>query len=313
MQQLAQSLLVQGFPALQEPMPRGDMPGDAIFYSVEAFNKAQDLYRQLIDHLPTQATSKFVLSIAGGSGSGKTTLASILAYYFQAAGIGTYILSGDNYPHRIPQYNDGERLQTYRDAGQAALVAADRYDDQVKQVLEDLYAQFQDGSQLESSDYPWYQTYHQAGKRALANYLGTEKELNFPAINRVLTAFKEGQETIWLKRMGRTPDDLWYDPVNFKDIQLLIVEWTHGNHADLGPVDCRLFLNSTPQETLAYRQLRARDGQADSAFVTMVLEIEQAKLHQQAKGADLIFSKQGEVLSYQDYLSLTKGEDFYDL
>lgn len=301
------SLIEQGFPAIEEPMPRGDMPGDKIFYSDDSFEKGQTLYKELISKIDFEGEDKIIISVSGGSGSGKTTLASILAFYFEKAGIGTYILSGDNYPHRIPEYNDAERVQVYRDAAQKALVEQGLYNEGVKSVLDNIYQVFNDGSLDYLSHYDWYQTYHVAGKSALTDYLGTDKELNIPAINRVLAEFKAGKDHIWLKRMGRTPDALWYDQVNFSNIKILILEWTHGNHADLRGIDFRVFLNSTPEETMAYRKLRARDGHADSAFVTMVLGIEQDKLHQQSPMADLIFSKDGEVLDYDQYLSLIEG------
>lgn len=302
------ALMEKGFPTLEEPMPRGDMPGDKIFYNEDAFKKGQTLYKALVEAIDIDGQDKIVISVSGGSGSGKTTLASVLAFYFEKAGVGTYILSGDNYPHRIPEYNDAERVQVYRDAAQKALVEQGMYNEEVKSVLADIYQVFNDGSLEYLSQHDWYKPYHLAGQSALTDYLGTDRELNIPAINRVLAEFKAGKDQIWLKRMGRTPDALWYDQVDFSNKQILILEWTHGNHADLRGIDFRLFLNSTPEETMAYRKLRARDGHADSAFVTMVLGIEQNKLHQQSPMADLIFSKDGEVLEYEQYLSLIEGE-----
>ena len=37
--------------------------------------------------------------------------ASLLAHYLQQIGVGCYVLSGDNYPRRIPAQNDAERLR----------------------------------------------------------------------------------------------------------------------------------------------------------------------------------------------------------
>ncbi|MDO4432578.1 MAG: adenylyl-sulfate kinase [Aerococcaceae bacterium] len=308
MKEALQKWLVQGFPTLEEPMPRGDMPGDPVTYSQDSVEKAQQLYRELVEKIDFDSQERWVISLSGGSGSGKTTLASILAFYFEKAGVESYILSGDNYPNRIPQYNDAERVHRYREAGQNALVEQKMYSPEVKQVLSAIYANFNDGDLSYLTQYDWYKAYHQAGKQALTAYLGTGHELNFAAINRAIAAFKKGEDIIWLKRMGRTAEALWYDTVDFSNKKVMFVEWTHGNHAELLNLDFRLFLNSTPSETLAYRQLRARDGQADSPFVTMVLEIEQGKLHEQAAHADLIFSKAGTVLDYSDYLTLIEGE-----
>ena len=44
-----------------------------------------------------------------------------------------------------------------------------------------------------------------------------------------------------------------------------------------------------------------RDANADTAFITMVLELEQAKLEARAGAAKLIISKSCEVLSYEPF------------
>ena len=80
-----------------------------------------------------------------------------------------------------------------------------------------------------------------------------------------------------------------------------IIEWTHGNSDYYKGVDIPILLNSTPQETLAHRRARNRDGATDSPFTMMVLELEQAMLEKQAKKAKIIISKSGELLSYEDY------------
>ena len=66
-------------------------------------------------------------------------------------------------------------------------------------------------------------------------------------------------------------------------------------------MDLPILLNSTPQETLAHRKARNRDGAADSPFTTMVLEIEQKLLESEAHKAAVILSKSGELLSYAAY------------
>ena len=62
-----------------------------------------------------------VISIYGGSGSGKTTLATALQQYFLNDGTGCYLLSGDDYPHRIPKRNDEERMRVYKETGEDGL------------------------------------------------------------------------------------------------------------------------------------------------------------------------------------------------
>ena len=84
-------------------------------------------------------------------------------------------------------------------------------------------------------------------------------------------------------------------------VRVLVIEWTHGNSDFIEGVDIPVLLNSTPAETLAHRRARNRDGKTDSAFTTMVLELEQQKLDAQAHKAKLILSKAGELMDYREY------------
>jgi hypothetical protein len=104
--------------------------------------------------------------------------------------------------------------------------------------------------------------------------------------------------------MGRTDTELWYEKVDFSNVNVLVIEWTHGNSDNYEGVDFPILLNSTPQETLAHRRARNRDGATDSPFTMLVLELEQEMLMSQAHKAKLIVSKSGELLSYDDYKKL---------
>jgi hypothetical protein len=143
----------------------------------------------------------------------------------------------------------------------------------------------------------WMSVYREAGLLALTEYLGTEREIDFPMANAVIDSFKSGRDTIALKRMGQTTEDLRYESVDLSGIQVLIVEWTHGNNVLLEGIDFPVFLFSTPEETLAHRLSRGRDKNTDSPLISRVLEIEHEKLMSQVDRAALIISKDGEVLS----------------
>ena len=117
----------------------------------------------------------------------------------------------------------------------------------------------------------------------------------------IVESFKNKAEKIWLKRMGREDTELWYEEVDFSDTEILIIEWTHGNSDNYKGVDIPVLLNSTPQETMAHRKARNRDGAVDSPFTTMVLELEQDMLESQAHKAKVIVSKAGKLLSYDEY------------
>lgn len=143
---------------------------------------------------------------------------------------------------------------------------------------------------------------------ALTDYLGTPNETDFDEVNSIIARFKRGEKQIQLKRMGREITELWYENIDFSKVQVLVIEWTHGNSDYLHGVDIPILLNSTPAETLAHRRARNRDGKLDSAFTTLVLAIEQKKLEEQAGKAKVIISKAGELLSFGDYRKMMAEE-----
>lgn len=150
--------------------------------------------------------------------------------------------------------------------------------------------------------------YEELGREGLEDYLGSDKEINFKEIEKIALDFKEGAKNISLRRLGRKEDELWYDDVDFSDTDVLIIEWTHGNSDNYKGVDIPILLNSTPKETLEHRRSRNRDGATDSPFTTMVLEIEQGQIKNQAHKAKIIISKQGEILSFDEYEKLMEAE-----
>lgn len=284
------------FPALKEDMPHSDMPGDKVIVSEALLPHAQKIFRLLVKMMAEKGDEKYVISIFGGSGSGKSVTTSLLTYYLNEAGIKTYALAGDNYPRRIPMYNDAERVSVFRSEGLKGMLKENVYSAEAQKVLDDLWKKEIDSDPAEAEKYPWLRIYQVCGREALKGYLGEDKEQDYAQINEILASFKRGDEKIWLKRMGRTEDARWYDETDFSDTDVLLLEWTHSGAKQVKGIDISVCLRSTPEETKAYRLFRARDGGADSAFVTMVLEIEQEKLDKRMEDADIIISKEGEVL-----------------
>lgn len=293
------------FPEITGEIMHGDMPGDKIEINEGHKQKAKLIFPVLVEKLKKYMShnpyNRAVICVCGGSGVGKSETASLLGTALQVSGIGSYILSGDNYPHRIPAQNDAERVRVFRHGAVRGLVASGLYNENIKAVLRDLQSNDTDSAPSLCTQYPWLETYQNEGKKALAGYLGTENEQNFAEISAIIKQFKTGANELYLKRMGRTELDLWYDLVDFSDKNVLIIEWTHGNSDKYIGVDIPILLNSTPQETLEHRRSRNRDGAVDSPFITMVLEIEQRQLESQAHKAQIIVSKSGELLTYQQY------------
>ncbi|MCR5320966.1 MAG: adenylyl-sulfate kinase [Lachnospiraceae bacterium] len=286
-------------------IPHGDMPGDKVEISEEHIRKATTIFPELIGEmikvLEKGNSEKIVVAVCGGSGVGKSEIASLLAFYLGESGIGAYTLSGDNYPHRIPMYNDAERLKVFREAGMRAMAKADALTKERVEIIRDFQAKEVDADQGLLQANPWMAPYLEGGRAALKDYLGTPNETDFDEVSDIIKAFHQGQSSIYLRRMGRDDTALWYEKVDFSQVEVLLVEWTHGNSDYLQGVDIPVLLNSTPEETLAHRRARNRDGKLDSPFTMMVLALEQEKLHHQAKKAKIILSKNGELLSFAEY------------
>jgi len=282
----------------------GDMPGDSVRIGDAHLAKARAafpvLWRLLEDRLA--AGGRVVVAVSGGSGVGKSEVGSLLAHALKRSGIGAYVMSGDNYPRRIPSDNDAERLRTFRTAGLTALVAAGGYDGEVRVALSELQADGRDADPAAVAGNPWLASYQAGGRKALDAYLGSEAEIAFDEVDAILEAFHAGADFLMLKRMGRESGQLWYERVDVRDVRVVVLEWTHGTSPNLHGVDIAILLNSTPAETLAHRRARARDGAVDSPFTTLVLQLEQAKLRAAAGRAAVIVSSDAQVLDYAGYL-----------
>lgn len=297
-------------PAFAGDIPHGDMPGDKVAINEGHIAKANAIFPLLLPMAAEAAekTGRVVIAVCGGSGVGKSETASLLSHYFRSAGAGAYTLSGDNYPRRIPMYNDAERVRIFRVGGMRGMLEAGVYTEAAGAELRRLWAAETDAAPEETAGRDWLAVYQAAGRKALAGYLGTPAEQDYDELSAIIARFKAGCDTLLLKRMGRTEDERWYEAVDFSRTNVLVIEWTHGSSDFLQGVDIPVLLNSTPEETRAHRRARARDGKTDSAFTTMVLEIEQAELDRCAHKAKIIISKSGEVLTYDQYRRLMGQE-----
>lgn len=289
-------------------IPHGDMPGDKVEIGKSHIEKASTLFPELLKILPSAIEKnehgRAVIAVCGGSGVGKSENASLLTFFFNQAGIGCYTLSGDNYPHRIPMYNDAERLRIFQKNGLKGMIKDDVYTEENFQIIHQLQKKGDDANEANIEEHPFINSYIEGGKDGLRNYLGTVNEIEFQEMSRITSEFKQGMKNIWLKRMGRSEGELWYEKVDFSDKNILIIEWTHGNSDNYSGVDIPILLNSTPQETLEHRKARNRDGKTDSPFTMRVLELEQEMLEKQAHKAKIILSKAGELLTYDAYCKL---------
>lgn len=295
---------------IPDDIPHGDMPGDKIEIGESHIEKAKTIFPILIKELKEKMSAnpynRAVVAVCGGSGVGKSEIASLLSYLLEQAGIGSYTMSGDNYPHRIPMYNDAERLHVFRESGIRGMVDSAVMNPEHFAKVKEWQIAEDDANKAHVETDSWFKSYIEAGEKGLDNYLGTPNETDFEEVDQIMKAFKDGADKLWLKRMGRDEASLWYDEVDMSAKQVLIVEWTHGNSDYMTQVDIPVLLNSTPQETLEHRRSRNRDGKLDSPFTMMVLELEQNKLVAQAHKAKIIITKAGEIISYDEFKKLMK-------
>lgn len=259
----------------------------------EQIRNAERLFPLILKKTEERKEKKTIISVSGGSGVGKTGMAFLLQNMFEKQGKKSLIISGDNYPHRIPMYNDAERIARFRMSGLNGLITERLYTDEVKEKLLELQKAGRDAEEQE--DMQWLSIYQKYGDKALTDYLGTDQELDYEAVSNLLMQFHGGTSQLMLRHMGRTPDEIWYDRMDVSDTDILILEWTHGNSACLQGVDVSVVLISTPEETLENRKKRNRDTAIDSPFVARVLSIEQKKINDGLDRADIIQDMHGRI------------------
>ena len=292
-------------PEVPEDIPQGDMPGDKVWIGPQSIEKAtvafQAVLPMLKEALAANPAHKAVISVSGGSGVMKTCVSALLTYYLTQLGVGAYTMSGDNYPRRIPVQNDAERMRIFRLGGIRGMLQEGVYNPENAATLKELQLADTDSEPKMVEEHPWLAAYQKAGREALSGYLGTDLEQEYDQLENVLTQFKAGQEKVWLKRLGNEDADLWYDEKDFSQTDVLVLEWTHGNSGKFEGVDIPILLSSTPAETREYRLARGRNANADTAFITMVIELEQKTLEARAHAAKVIVSKSCKLLTYDEY------------
>jgi hypothetical protein len=183
-------------PAVPESIPQGDMPGDSIQIGEHHIAKANIVFPELVRLLAPVVESsphrRAVVAVCGGSGVGKSETASLLSFYFRQAGLGSYTLSGDNYPRRVPQYNDAERMRVFRTGGMRGLVQNGLYTAKRGEIARGLQAADKDADPALRNEHPWLAVYQREGRAALAGYLGSRDEIDFDELSGIVSQFKNG-------------------------------------------------------------------------------------------------------------------------
>jgi hypothetical protein len=263
--------------------------------------KAEVLFAELLNKLRLCSLPRAVVTVSGGSGVGKSTTARLIHEYLEAQGIGCALIGGDEYPFRIPVLNDAERLRILRQAGIQGMLREGVYSDKAWRELHVLQTKMVDADPKYDATYPWHKAYLGYGRRALAEYLGSQAEQDYPAMQELINAFREGKNEILLRKLGDEEADFHYEAGDFSDKRVLLIEWTHAGNPNLKGVDISVFLYSTPEETLERRKKRARNANTDTPLIALVLELEQIMLNENAKNADIIQMMNGQILNAAEY------------
>jgi len=153
------------------------------------------------------------------------------------------------------------------------------------------------------------EVYEEYGASALAAYLGSAEEIDYEAINRVISDFKSGKEKTVVRKMRETAAEIWQEEFDCRDVRVLLIDWTHGKSPLLAASDLYLFLASTVEETLSYRRQRKRDEDVAGSFTNLVLTLEQQAIETLIDEATLIFDREGELVSYRTYKRKQAGKD----
>lgn len=175
------------------------------------------------------------------------------------------------------------------------------YSDKAWRELHVLQTKMVDADPKYDATYPWHKVYLGYGRKALSEYLGSQAEQDYPAMQELINAFREGKDEILLRKLGDEEADFHYEAGDFSDKRVLLIEWTHAGNPNLKGVDISVFLYSTPEETLERRKKRARNANTDTPLIALVLELEQIMLNENAKNADIIQMMNGQILNAAEY------------
>ena len=275
----------------------GDMPGDIINIDESHIKRTEVIFPRILNEIDKKyREEKIVVSVYGGSGVGKSEIGSLLATGLSKNGIKSYVMSGDNYPYRIPENNDRERLNRYRYAALLSIKDRSDFNENWTKELNKLIISGDDVNKDLVKEFKFLSTYQAAGEKALKDFIASTKEIDFSLVNNIISDFKNNKDHISLKRMGRLESEISFERIDFTSTRVLIIEWTHGNNPKLNGIDYPLFLFSTPEETLQHRLSRGRDKGVDSPFTNCVLETEQKILNEQYQNSFLIIGKSGNII-----------------
>ncbi len=156
---------------------------------------------------------------------------------------------------------------------------------------------------LSCDNYPWrpprsndahrVALFEAQADKGLIDYLGTNNEIDFPRIAKLVADFKAGASELQLRIMDTTNHHVHDDKrqLDTSKIDILVLEGTWSG--TIPGTDAKVFLETNFQETLEHRRKRARDP--ITPFGEKVLGIEQNKLEKIKETCHYVIDVQGKL------------------
>ncbi|MBN2878429.1 MAG: zeta toxin family protein [Clostridia bacterium] len=136
-----------------------------------------------------------------------------------------------------------------------------------------------------------------AKRREDSSWLGPHAEVKMDLLNSHIQAALGGEESIIKPLISYDENKEETETVSLKDVDVLILEGTYT--ALLRKVDCRVFINRNRLDTLEHRQKRNRGSEVGDPFIEDVLKTEHKIIAGHKYLADIVITKDYEVIIKQ--------------
>ncbi len=131
-------------------------------------------------------------------------------------------------------------------------------------------------------------------------WLGPHKEVNLELLNKNLIDAIKGANSIVIPHIDYDSNKETSEIINIDGVKVIIVEGTYTSL--LKSVDTKIFIDEDYKETLKYRKLRNRGDEINDPFIEGVLETEHKIIAGHKFLADIIITKDYEVIPVEKSL-----------
>jgi uridine kinase len=131
-------------------------------------------------------------------------------------------------------------------------------------------------------------------------WLGPHKEVNLELLNKNLNDAINGADSIVIPHIDYDSNKETSKIIGISGVRVIIVEGTYTSL--LKSVDTKMFIDEDYKETLKYRKLRNRGNEVNDPFVEGVLETEHKIIAGHKYLADIVITKNYEVILVEESL-----------